>query len=207
MSGRAGESSPDSGKGATTAHHLSSTAPSVALGPQTHKMTYQVILRHLGKFRDGALAILNMVDPQRPGESKGMALAATAAGLASEQLSQSESPESKSSLQSRIEQHMTTLDRALAEIRDLNPDLKQAAELSAEVRRQILINERTIHDIVGAELHFWSAAIENVPDDNFDPTERSWVARMIRLANILGVDDEHKSHLEFLEDWALREHS
>ena len=50
-------------------------------------------------------------------------------------------------------------------------------------------------------------AIENAPLDKFDDIEQKWIRRMIRLANILGVDAEHKEHLDFLEDWASQEHS
>ena len=52
-----------------------------------------------------------------------------------------------------------------------------------------------------------AAAIENSPLNKFDQTEQAWVRRIIRLANIIGVDAEHKEHLEFLEDWASQEHS
>ena len=67
--------------------------------------------------------------------------------------------------------------------------------------------ERTNHEIVGAELHFWAAAIENSPLDKSDRTEQAWVRRIIRLANIIGVDAEHKEYLELLENWASQEHS
>ena len=200
MSGLTGESRSEGGEGQVIIHRVSPTAPSMALSPQTHTITYQVILRHLAKFRDGALAILRLVDSQRTGASDGRA--ATPAGHGTEHSSASESPDSNRPLPLRIDEHMTTVDRALAEIRELNPDQRQTAELSAEVRQRLIIKERTIHDIVGAELHFWSAAIENSPPDSLDPTERAWVGRMIRMANILGVDDEHKQHFEFLEDWA-----
>ena len=93
------------------------------------------------------------------------------------------------------------------QIRDLNPDHKKKSDLPPAIRDQILTKERTLRDIVSAELHFWSAAIENAPLDKFDEIEQKWIRRMIRLAGILGVDEEHKEHLDFLQDWASQEHS
>ena len=33
------------------------------------------------------------------------------------------------------------------------------------------------------------------------------MARIIRLARVIGVDADHKEHLDFLEDWAAQEHA
>jgi len=172
-------------------------APSLARagGTDVPRLTYQVILRHLAKFRDGANAVLDIFDKHQPSPA-----------APAETLPAGAVPERKSPLQLRIERHMATVDRALEKIRDLNPDRKKKAELPPEIRDQILTKERTLRDIVGAELHFWSACIENAPLDGLDEIEQKWIRRMIRLANILGVDAEHKEHLDFLEDWASHEH-
>jgi hypothetical protein len=42
--------------------------------------------------------------------------------------------------------------------------------------------------------------------DKLDEIERAWIGRMIRLANLLGVDRDHKEYLDFLKDWASHEH-
>jgi len=163
------------------------------------RLTYQVILRHLAKFRDGAHSVLDIFDTHQPEPVSSGATVERDAGPVD--------PEPKTPLQLRIERHMASVDRALMKIRDLNPDQKKKAELPPEIRQQILTKERTLRDIVGAELHFWSAAIENAPLDKFDEIEQKWIRRMIRLAGILGVDAEHKEHLDFLEDWASQEHA
>jgi hypothetical protein len=112
----------------------------------------------------------------------------------------------KSPLERRIERHMNLVDQALIQIRDLNPEHKPRASLSPEVRQAIETKQRTIHDIVGAELHYWAAAIENAPLDKFDEIERTWIDRIIRLADRIGVDAEHKEHFDFLRDWAVQVH-
>jgi hypothetical protein len=101
---------------------------------------------------------------------------------------------------------MASVNRALFQIKDLNPDRQNKAELPLDIHDQIVTKERTIHDIVGAELHFWAAAIENAPLDKFDEIELRWIARIIRLADIIGVDAEHQEHLVFLKDWATQRH-
>jgi hypothetical protein len=161
------------------------------------KLTYQVILRHLAKFRDGARALLSVFGEPAP---------ATAAPPLSPEAGVPE-PEPKSPLQLRIERHMGTVDRALEQIRDLNPEHRKKAELPPVFRDVIVEREQTIRNIVAAELHFWSASIQNSPLDKFDELEQAWIARIIRLAKILGVDADHKEHLDFLNDWAAYEHS
>jgi hypothetical protein len=196
MGTKSADSEPDS------AH----TAPAT---PADHKLTYQVILRHLAKFRDGARAVLDIFDRQaieQQAAADGPTVAPVPTAEPAPRPAQPEAEE-KTPLQRRIERHMASVDRALMQIRDLNPERKKKAELPPELRERILTKERTIHDIVGAELHFWAAAIQNSPLDKFDEIERSWVNRMIRLANIMGVDDEHKEYLTFLQDWASQEHS
>jgi hypothetical protein len=178
-------------------------APAASLRtPEQPKLTYQVILRHLAKFRDGARALLDIFDQHATREA---ALVPSASPVPREV--QKPEPQPKSPLELRIERHMGSLDRALQKIRDLNPDHKKKAELAPELRELIVKKERTIHDIVGAELHFWAASIENSPLDKFDEIERAWIRRMLRLANTLGVDTDHKEHLDFLKKWASQEHS
>jgi hypothetical protein len=172
-------------------------SPTTAVGHETHKLTYQVIRRHLTKFRDGAHAILDIFAGQ-PNEP-----ASTCEGEPSPPGTVETEPEA--SLKVRIEQHMARVDRALIELRTLSSDLEKKLELAPQMRDQILTKERTIHDIVGAELHFWAAAIENAPLDEFDEIEQKWVRLIIRLATVIGVDAEHKEHLDFLEDWASQE--
>jgi len=174
--------------------------------PEGRTVTYQLILRHLAKFRDGATALLNLFSTHAPAADADRAAPADS-GASAAAVAKPAEKEPKSPLEIRIERHMSKVDQALRQIRDLNPELKKKLDLAPEVRDQIITKERTIHDIVGAELHFWSAAIENSPLDKFDQTEQTWVRRIIRLANIIGVDAEHKEHLEFLEDWASQEHS
>jgi hypothetical protein len=169
--------------------------------PEGRTVTYQLILRHLAKFRDGATALLDLFDARAP------AAPADRAAPAAPAIPRPSEHEPESPLELRIERHMSRVDQAFRQIRDLTPEHKKKLDLAPEVREQITTKERTIHDIVGAELHFWSAAIETSPLDKFDQTERAWVHRIIRLANIIGVDAEHKEHLEFLEDWAAQEHS
>jgi len=174
--------------------------------PEGRTVTYQLILRHLAKFRDGATALLDLFATQAPAADTDRAAPADSGAPAPAVPKQAEQAP-KSPLELRIERHMSRVDQALRQIRDLNPERKKKLDLAPEVRDRIITKERTIHDIVGAELHFWSAAIETSPLDKFDQTEQAWVRRIIRLANIIGVDAEHKQHLEFLEDWAAQEHS
>ncbi|MGA2703175.1 MAG: hypothetical protein ABSH35_19020 [Isosphaeraceae bacterium] len=180
--------------------------------PEGRTVTYQLILRHLAKFRDGATALLDLLfATQAPAADADRAApavpGAAVPGAAAPAVPRPAEQEPKSPLEIRIERHMSRVDQALRQIRDLNPEGKKKLDLAPEVRDQIITKERTIHDIVGAELHFWSAAIANSPLDKFDQTEQAWARRIIRLAKIIGVDAEHKEHLEFLEDWASQEHS
>lgn len=173
--------------------------PATPGSAEAPRLTYQVILRHLAKFRDGAHAVLDIFDSHQPEHAL--------SGETVQPWAEPVETEPKTPLQLRIERHMASVDRALVQIRDLNPDHKKKVELPPEIRQQILTKERTLRDIVGAELHFWSAAIENAPLDKFDEIEQKWIRRMIRLAGILGVDAEHKEHLDFLQDWASQEHA
>ena len=174
--------------------------------PEGRSVTYQLIRRHLAKFRDGATALLNLFAIHAPAADADQA-APVDSGASAPVVPKPAEQESKSLLEICIERHMSKVDQALRQIRDLNPEHKKKLELAPDVRDQIETKERTIRDIVGAELHFWAAANEKSSLDKFDQTEQAWVRRIIRLANIIGVDAEHKEHLEFLEDWASQEHS
>ena len=174
--------------------------------PEGRSVTYQLIRRHLAKFRDGATALLNLFAIHAPAVDADQA-APVDSGASAPAVPKPAEQESKSLLEICIERHMSKVDEALRQIRDLNPEHKKKLELAPDVRDQIETKERTIRDIVGAELHFWAAANEKSSLDKFDQTEQAWVRRIIRLANIIGVDAEHKEHLEFLEDWASQKHS
>jgi hypothetical protein len=204
MGAVANGSSGDIEKDRTRASQAGATA--TPQSPGGHIVAYQVILRHLAKFRDGATALLDLFATHAPAADADRATPADS-GASAPAVPKPAGQEPKSPLEIRIERHMSRVDQALRQMRDLNPEHKKKLELAPEVRDQILTKERTIHDIVGAELHFWSAAIENSPLEKFDQTEQAWVRRIIRLAKIIGVDAEHKEHLEFLEDWASQEHS
>jgi hypothetical protein len=174
--------------------------------PDVTTPRYQVILRHLAKFRDGARALLDVFGEPASTPSVGQA-APVSVAPSSPAKTETTVPEPKGPLQVRIERHMGTVDRALMQIREVNPEGKKKAELSSELRDVIIKREQTIRDIVSAELHFWSASIQNSPLDKFDETEQAWIARIIRLGKILGVDADHQEHLEFLRDWASQVHS
>jgi hypothetical protein len=204
MGARASDSSGDVEKDRTGASRAVATA--TAQSPEGHEVSYQVILRHLAKFRDGAAALLDLFAIHAPAADADQAAPADS-GTSAPAVPEPAGQEPRSPLEIRIERHMSKVDQALRQIRDLNPEHKKKLELAPEVRDQIVTKERTMHDIVGAELHFWAVAIENSPLDKFDQTEQAWVRRIIRLASIIGVDAEHKEHQEFLEDWASREHA
>jgi hypothetical protein len=179
--------------------------PAVQSPPVVHRLTYQVIFRHLARFRDGAHRLLELVRENVPALAEpGEALAPASRGA---ERPAAIEPEPVTPLELRIERHMSAVDLALIQIHEPNPGLERKAELPPEVRDQIVLWERTTRDIVAAELHFWAAAIENAPVDKFDTVEQAWVRRIISLANRIGVDAEHREYLDFLEDWAAQEHS
>ena len=172
--------------------------------PRGLSLTYQVILRHLAKFRDAATAVRDLFATHAPtaGDQSGPSMPVAPA------VPESAEAEPRSPLELRIESHMAKVDQALRQAASLNPEHKKKGELPPEILDQIRVKERTIHDIVGAELHFWAATIEQNPLAKFDSTEQTWILWIILLANIIGVDAEHKEHLTFLEDWAAaQEHS
>jgi hypothetical protein len=175
--------------------------------PVEQKLTYQVILRHLAKFRDGAHHLLEIIGEHAASLGEIVEDTVPSAPAIEARTPPEPEPEPRSTLERRIERHMSAVDRALTQINKLNPEHRKKAELPPEVADQIVLKERTIHDIVAAELHFWAATIENSPLDRFDAIEQTWIHRIIRLARRIGVDADHKEHLDFLEDWASQEHS
>jgi hypothetical protein len=191
-----------------TADQLTGVAPPESQLPSGEdKSTYQVILRHLAKFRDGARAVIALFATGRADETDTVAVVpappeSPTIGRAPMVAVQPD----QTPMQLRIERHMRLVDQALEKIKTLNPDHKKRIELPGEVRELIAKMERTIHDIVEAEVHYWAAVIENNPLGRFDDTEQAWVARIIRLANILGVGPEYQEHLKFVERWASYEH-
>jgi hypothetical protein len=163
-------------------------------------------LRHLAKFRDGARAVLDLLESHAPAKGRAEVKTQEPPLAPAPAVAPKLEPAPKFPLQVRIERHMASVDRALEQIRDLNPEHRKKVDLPPDVRDKILARERTIHDIVAAELHFWAATIENSPLAKLDEVEQKWIKRIIRLANIIGVDADHKEHLDFLIDWASHEH-
>jgi hypothetical protein len=157
---------------------------------------YQLMLRHLAKFRDGALALFHLLDADR----------AASGGSTTAPAAQPEPAVLKSPLDARIERHMGMVDSALKQIRALNPDRENRAQLPPERIEQIRDKEATLREIVSSELHYWSATIEHNPLEKFDPTEQAWIGRVIRLGDLLGVDQSHEDHLRFLHGWASNDH-
>ncbi len=191
--------SPDPGGGSheTSAPDATRAGTATVLGHGGQSITYQVIERHLAKFRDGAAALRDLFSDPAPG-----AASFAEADAPLQDVAAAAGPEAGSSLERHIERHMATVDQVLRQIRELNPDRRKKIELAPEVREQIATKERTIRDIVGAELHFWAATVEQHPLEKFDPIEQSWLRRILALADFLGVDHDHEEYLRFLTEWA-----
>ncbi len=165
----------------------------------------QIILRHLAKFRDGAKVVLDLFKTHAPAGMKDEARPPRPAAPAGA-VPKTVEAGPKSPLHLRIDRHMATVDEALRLIASMNPEQKPKGDFPPEVRDQIRTKERTLHDIVAAELHFWAATIKQNPLAKFDQTEQAWMLWIILMANIIGVDAQHKEDLAFLEDWASQEH-
>jgi hypothetical protein len=191
-----------------SADRLTGVVPPEGQSPSGEdKSTYQVILRHLAKLRDGARAVLALFESGRADETDtGAAVPAPPDSPVSGRAPAVAIQPARSPMELRIERHMRLVDQALEQIKTLNPERKKRVELPEEARELIAQKERTIHDIVEAETSYWAAVIENNPLGRLDDMERAWVARIIRLANILGVDPEYREHLKFVENWASFEH-
>ena len=171
---------------------------------------YQVILRHLAKFRDGARALLDVF-----GEPASAAAAAPSAGKsppmskapASAEKTAVPMPEPKGPLQVRIERHMGgSRSGPRADSRSEPRWQEESRALTRAARGDHQTRANHSRHRVG-RAHFWSASIQNSPLDNFDETERAWIARIVRLAKIQGVDADYQGYLDFLSDWASQEHS
>jgi hypothetical protein len=173
---------------------------------QEAKLTYTVILRHREKLRDGARVVLAFFESPGAGEtSTAIAVPIPPASSAGGPAAAGSEP-IKTLMERRIERHMGLVDQALNQIQSLNPDRKKRVELPAKVRELIVKKERTIRDIVNAEIHYWAATIQNNPLTKFDSTEQAWIFRILRLVNALGVEPNHKEHLAFVRDWASHKH-
>ena len=147
MGSVANSSSSDVEKDHTGASQAGATAsPQI---PEGRTVTYQLILRHLAKFRDGATALLDLFATHAPAADADRAAPADS-GASAAAVAKPAEKEPKSPLEIRIERHMSKVDQALRQIRDLNPERKKKLDLAPEVRDQILTKERTIHDIVGS---------------------------------------------------------
>ena len=164
-------------------------------------LTYQVILRHLAKFRDGARTSLELIREHAPGLDAAVDSVVAPEGVGPARRCR-RAPWSCGSTGTWVR-----WTGPLLEINKLNPDHKRKAELPPEIREQIVLKEGTIHDIVAAELHFWAAAIEKPRSTGSTPSSERGSARIIRLARVIGVDADHKEHLDFLEGWASHEHT
>jgi hypothetical protein len=145
-------------------------------------------------LRDAASAILALFAPQDDPEDVAGATAA---------------PElrpigrAKTPLEIRIERHAATIDRALTVIAQLNPDGLSRGELPEDVRGDIARHQRIARDVLDAEVHYWSATIENNPLIRLDATEDAWVRRVLRLADLLGSSPDSKEHLDSLRTWSV----
>jgi hypothetical protein len=171
------------------------------------KPTYQVILRHLARLRDGARAVLALFGASGADETNTpVAGPAPSAPAVSRDATAAVNAPAKSLMEVRIERQMRLVDRALEQINALNPEQKKRVDLPQDVRDLIVRKERMIHEIVEAEICYWAATIENSPLSRFDEMERAWIARILRLAHILGVDPKYREQHRFLKDWASHKH-
>jgi hypothetical protein len=143
--------------------------------------------------------VLSFLGSQATDESIAAASAPPATSPTGWRARMTEGAPRKTPMDLRIERHMALVDRALIQINSLNPQHKKWFELPPGARESIAQQERTIHEIVNAKLYFWAATIRNSPLGKFDETERSWIARMIRLARIVGVDPGRRDCLAFLK--------
>jgi hypothetical protein len=155
-------------------------------------------------LRDTASAILALFAPRDDQEDAGgAAVAAPPRGPGGEQ-GPIERP--KTPLEIRIERHAATIDRALKVVAQLNPDGESGRELPEDVRGAIARQRRIARDVIDAEVHFWSATIENNPVSRLDEIEESWVRRVLGLADLLGCSPDYEEHLTFLRNWSVNTH-
>ena len=127
-------SSSDVEKDHTVASQAGATAsPQI---PEGRTVTYQLILRHLAKFRDGATALLDLFSTHAPAADADQA-APVDSGASAPAVPKPAGQEPKSPLEIRIERHMSRVDQALRQIRDLNPERKKKLDLAPEVRDQL----------------------------------------------------------------------
>jgi hypothetical protein len=105
------------------------------------------MLRHLERLRDGAHLILSLFASLRsPGGE------AVAPPDAPHEPPAKEPRRQLSPLEARIERHMAIVERAVDRINDLKAEDTSGTEPPEEVREAIAKHERTIREIVEAEL-------------------------------------------------------
>ena len=83
--------------------------------PEGHSLTYQLILRHLAKFRDGATALLDLFAVHTSSAEAAPAAPADP-GAAAPTIPGPAEPAPKTALELRIESHMSRVDQALRQI-------------------------------------------------------------------------------------------
>jgi hypothetical protein len=159
----------------------------------------QGMLRHLERLRDGAQVILSLFASFR-GAPGAEVVAPTDQAV---EPPAREPRRQISPLEARIERHMGIVERAVERINELKAGETTGKEPPEEVRQAIAKNERTIREIVEAEVLFWAEAIENSPLTGLSETQRAWVRRVIRLAGSVTISDDRQEQLKFLRGYVL----
>src|SRR3954452_21494585 len=96
-------------------------------------------------------------------------------------------------LEFRIDRHMRMVRRALDRIRELNPKGTPRDDLPEEVWDSLARRgERTLLDIVDAEVRFWAAIIAQNPMSRLGGVEAAWVGRVVHLANIIREGEDRR---------------
>ena len=108
----------------------------------------------------------------------------------------------KTLLEFRIDRHMRMVHPALDHIRELNPTGTTRDDLSEQVWDTLVERgERSLLDIVDAEVRFWATVIAHNPATRLGESEALWVGRVVRLANIIrNSADRRREELAFLRD-------
>jgi hypothetical protein len=146
-------------------------------------------------LRDAASAILALFAPDEAREGP------AGAGATDTAPPRGPAARPKSPLEVRIDRHSGTIQRALTVVARLNPEGKSEGELPEDVRAAIARHERGAREVIDAEVHFWSATVENNPIIRLDPTEAAWVRRLLELADRVGCSPGYEEHLSFLHNW------
>jgi hypothetical protein len=174
-------------------------APSPA--SEEPKRSHLTIARHLTKLREAASAILALLAPSQPSPAEAVESPTSAATAQRAPTARPKSP-----LQIRIDRHSSTIDRALKVVAELNPEGKARNDLPDDLRDTIARQERIARGVIDAEIHFWSATIENNPIIRLDELESHWVRRLLDQATVLGCSPDYQEHLAFLRTWNKNAH-